>query len=155
MPRGSLIDYQNNGSPRAFACLARTFGFPWALLADGDDQGRNTLSTLKTAGFTDPVLNARAVQLPNDFDLEAYIVGSTWRPQALSVAKQLDVRVPSDVDDVALADTLRRHKPLWARRLGDRLRQNPPPAADLPHALARLHAILLDHDHEHGTPGKP
>ena len=151
----SVIDYQNNGSPRAFACLARTFGFPWALLADGDAQGRNTLFSLKTAGFTDPELNARAVQLPYDVDLEAHISGSTWRPRALAVAKQFEVGLSSDVDDVALADTLRRHKPLWARRLGDSLRQNPPPSADLPDALARLHTILMDHDYEDGAPGKP
>ena len=56
----SLIDYQNNGSPRAFACLARTFGFPWAPLADGDEHGRNTFSSLKNAGFSEQELSARA-----------------------------------------------------------------------------------------------
>ena len=151
----SLIDYQNNGSPRAFACLARTFGFPWALLADGDVQGRNTLSSLKSAGFSDQELEARAVQLPDDADLEACIVGSTWRPLALAVAKEFEVGLPDDVDDAALAEALRRHKPLWARRLGDPLRQSPPRVGDLPDALARLHTILLDPEYEHGAADKP
>ncbi len=151
----SLIDYQNNGSPRAFACLARTFGFPWALLADGDEHGRNTFSSLKNAGFSEQELSESAVLLPEDADLEAYIVGSTWRPLMLAVAKEFEAALPEDIDDPALAETLRTHKPLWARRLGDRLRQTPPNVGDLPDALARLRTILLEHHPDHGATTKP
>ena len=151
----SLIDCQNNGNPRAFACLARTFGFPWAFLADGDKQGRKMLSSLENAGFSEQELNARTVQLSDDADLEAYIVDSIWRPQALAVAKEFEVGLADDIDDAALAKTLRAHKPLWARRLGDRLRQTPPSVDDLPGALARLRTILLEHDPDHGAAGKP
>ena len=151
----SLIDYQNNGSPRAFACLARTFGFPWALLADGDKYGRNTFYSLKNDGFSEQELNARVVQLPEDADLEAYIVGSTWRSLTLAVAKEFKAGLADDIDDAALAETLRTHKPLWARRLGDRLRQTPPSEDNLPDALARLRTILLEHDPDHGAAGKP
>ena len=151
----SLIDYQNNGSPRAFACLARTFGFPWALLADGDEHGRKTISSLSNAGFSEGEVNARAVQLPDDADLEAYIVGSAWRPLALAVAKEFEAGLADDIDDAALAKCLRAHKPLWARRLGDRLRQTPPSVDDLPDAFARLRTILLENDPYHGAAGKP
>ena len=151
----SLIDYQNNGSPRAFACLARTFGFPWALLADGDEHGRNTLASLKNAGFSEQELDARAVQLPDDADLEAYVVGSRWRPVALSVAKEFEASLADDLNDAALAETLRTHKPLWARRLGDRLRQTPPSVDDLPDAFARLVTILLDNERDHDAAGEP
>ena len=141
----SLIDYQNNGSPRAFACLARTFGFPWALLSDGDEQGRNTLASLKNAGFSEQELGVRAVQLPDNADLEAYIVGSTWRSLAFAVAKEIDSGLADQMDDAALAEHLRTHKPLWARRLGHRLQQTPPSVSDLPDALVRLRTILLEH----------
>ena len=151
----SLIDYQNNGSPRAFACLARTFGFPWALLADGDEHGRNTLSSLKNVGFSEQDLSARVVQLADDTDLEAYIAGSTWRSLALTVAKEFEAGLSDNIDNLALAATLRTHKPLWARRLGDRLRQSPPSMDDLPDALARLRTILLEHDPDHGAASKP
>ena len=151
----SLIDYQNNGSPRAFACLARTFGFPWALLSDGDEQGRNTLSSLKNVGFSEQELSTRVVQLPDDADLEAYIVGSKWRSLALAVAVEFKADLADDNDDTALAKTLRSHKPLWARRLGDRLRQTQPSVDDLPDALARLYKILLEHDPDHGAAVKP
>ena len=151
----SLIDYQNNGSPRAFACLARTFGFPWALLTDGDEYGRKSLSSLKSAGFSEEELSARAVQLPDETDLEAYIVGSAWRPLALAVAKEFKAGLADDSDDAALAAALRTNKPLWARRLGDRLRQTPPNVDDLPDALARLRTILLEDAPDHGTASKP
>ena len=149
----SLIDYQNNGSPRAFACLARAFGFPWALLADGDEQGRKTLSSLKNAGFGEEDLNARAIQLPDGIDLEAHIVESTWRSLALAVAKEFEVGLADDIDDSALAELLRTHKPLWARRLGDYLRVNPPSVDHLPSAFARLRNILLEYDPNHGAAG--
>ena len=151
----SLIDYQNNGSPRAFACLARTFGFPWALLADGDDHGRDTLFRLKNAGFREQELDARTVQLPDDADLEDYIVGSIWRPMALVVAKEFEVSLADDIDDATLAATLRANKPVWARRFGDRLRQTPPDVDEVPDAFARLRTILMEHDPDHGTAGKP
>ena len=147
----SLIDYQNNGSPRAFASLARTFGFPWALLADGDKHGRNTLSSLKRAGFSDQELRAKVVQLPDAADLEAYIVASTWRPFALAVAKEFDASIADEADDVALTATLRNHKPLWARRLGGRLRQNPPSVEGLPDAFATLRTIVFERASDSGA----
>ena len=151
----SLIDYQNNGSPRAFACLARTFGFPWALLADGDRQGRKTLASLRNAGFSEQELSARTVRLPDDTDLEGYVVWSGWRRLALAVAKDFDSGVAGNVDDAALAGTLRAHKPLWARRFGDRLRQKPPSVNSLPDAFGRLRTILLEHEPSNGAAGKP
>ena len=147
----SLIDYQNNGSPRSFACLARTLGFPWALLADGDEHGRNTFASLQKAGFSAQELNARAVQLPNDADLEAYIVGSTWRSLALAVAREFEASLADEIDEAPLTEILRRHKPLWARRLGERLRQTSPRVGGLPDAFARLLTILLEHDLDHGA----
>ena len=150
----SLIDYQNNGSARAFGCLARTFGFPWALLADGDEHGRNTISSLRNVGFSEAELDVRAVKLPDDCDLEAYLVGSAWKPMALDVAREFEASLADDIDDIALAECLREHKPLWARRFGDRLRRTPPSVDDLPGAFSRLRTILLESDPDHGAAGK-
>ena len=108
----SLIDYQNSGSARAFACLARTFGFPWALLADGDEHGKNTFSSLRNAGFSEQELNARTVRLPGDTDLEAYVVCSRWRSLAFAVANEFEASLAKDTADATLAQTLRTHKPL-------------------------------------------
>lgn len=149
----SLIDYQNNGSPRAFACLARALGFPWALLADGDQHGPRTLASLRNAGFGEEDLAAKTVQLPIDTDLEAHVVKSAWRPLALAAANDSDADLAEEVDDDVLIRTLRAQKPLWARRLGERLRRDPPTVESLPDALGRLRHILLKHEAGHGATG--
>ncbi|NMI06946.1 AAA family ATPase [Paenibacillus sp. SZ31] len=38
----SLIDFRNNGKAGLFVKLAKVLGFPWILLNDKDEQGRNT-----------------------------------------------------------------------------------------------------------------
>jgi putative ATP-dependent endonuclease of OLD family len=151
----SLIDYQNNGSARAFASLARTFAFPWVLLTDGDDHGKGTLTSLKNAGFSADEVDARAIALPAGNDLEAYIVSSAWRPVALEVAKQFDPSLDDAVDDAGLADALRKHKPLWARRLGERLRASPPRIKDLPNIFWRIRTKLIEESAGNATAGHP
>src|SRR3546814_20534647 len=37
----AVIDYQNNGSPGAFAALARALNYPWAMICDGDQGGND------------------------------------------------------------------------------------------------------------------
>jgi len=149
----SLIDYQNNGSPRAFATLARTFGFPWALLADGDEQGQNTLSSLQNAGFSSDDLDARAVPLPDGDDFESYFVKSAFRPVALAVAKTFEPGLNDNIADDALAEILRAHKPIWARRAGNSFRQNAPRVEDLPDAFARIRQILMEQEPGHDAAG--
>ena len=147
----SLIDYQNNGSARAFACLARVFRFPWVLLADGDEHGRNTITSLENAGFGNEDIRARSIRFPDGVDLEDYVVSSTWRHHALAVAKQFDEGISEHIGNAELAETLRSKKPHWARRLGDRLRQSPPSVSELPIALAKLRTVLLEHDPDYDT----
>lgn len=140
----SLIDYQNNGSPRAFAALARAFGFQWVLLTDGDDQGRNASGSLEKAGFSRDELNMRVISLPDGTDLESYFVASTLRSVALEVAKELEQGLDDGIADDALAAILHAHKPIWARRAGDKLRQNPPLIENLPGVFARIRGILIE-----------
>ncbi|MGM0561695.1 MAG: ATP-dependent nuclease [Pseudomonadota bacterium] len=141
----SLIDYQNNGNPRAFAALARTFGFPWFLLSDGDNQGRNTLVSLENAGFSAEELNAKVVTLPNGQDLEAYICQSALRSAAHAVAKEIKPEIDDSISDDGLAAILRAHKPIWARRAGEKIRSSPPNAEDLPVAFARIRKAILEY----------
>ena len=150
----SLIDYKNNGSSRAFACLARAFGFAWALLADGDEEGKKTMRGLAKASFSQKELAARTVQLPNGSDLEDFVVASAWRAMAVAVAREFDAGLSDDVDDTSLAKKLRANRPLWARRFGRRLRQAPT-VDNLPDAFARVRGIIVEHFAEHDTAGKP
>ena len=139
----SLIDYKNNGNPRAFACLARTFGFPWVLLADGDLEGNRTMRSLVNAGFTSEELSASTVQLPCGFDIEKLVVSSVWRTVAIDVAREFKGELLNENDDFVLAEALRAHKPLWARRLGIRLKKEPSIVDSIPDELACLHAMIV------------
>lgn len=149
----SLIDFQNNGSPRAFAALARTFGFPWVLLTDGDEQGRKTLAALRKAGFSATALDEKVVPLPDDDDLEAYICSSSLRPVAHAVAKEFKPDIGDAISDDDLADILRAHKPIWARRAGEKIRKDPPKAEDLPDAFARIRTALIENGDGDGAAG--
>lgn len=149
----SLIDYQNNGSPRAFAALARTFGFPWILLADGDEQGKNTLAALKNAGFSADELDEKTVPLPDGQDLEAYVCASSLRSVAHAVAKEFKPEIEDSISDDDLAEILRAHKPIWARRAGEKIRKNPPKVEDLPDAFARIRTVLIKQGADDGAAG--
>ena len=47
----TLIDAQNNGSPAAFAALARALGIPWLAVFDGDRAGREFEASILNRGF--------------------------------------------------------------------------------------------------------
>ena len=47
----TLIDAQNNGSPAAFAALARALGIPWLAVFDGDRAGREFQRSILSRGF--------------------------------------------------------------------------------------------------------
>ena len=150
----SLIDFQNNGSARGFACLARTFNFPWILLTDGDKHGQNTRNSLKNAGFDSCEIESRVVILPDNVDLERYIVDSTWRDMVFAVAGDLNTNLTNEIDDLEIATILRKNKPIWARLLGDRIRLAPPSENDLPDAFARLHTFIKEHNLNYGAADK-
>jgi len=142
----SLIDYQNNGSPRAFASLARVFKFPWILVSDGDDQGDGTIASLKNAAFTEAELNEKALLLPEDVDIESYIVGSSLRGMACETAQEFDMAITAASSDKEISSVLRTNKPIWARRLGLRLRKSPPDEADLPEVFKKLKNFIIEYE---------
>ena len=47
----TLIDAQNNGSPAAFAALARALRVPWLAVFDGDPAGERHISSIRNRGF--------------------------------------------------------------------------------------------------------
>ncbi len=128
----SLIDYQNNGSPSAFASLARTFGFPWFLFSDGDDQGKKTLASLKNVAFDETEISDNTLLLPDGADLEAYVVSTSWRDRALEVARQFDSSLSDTASKDEIAGVLGKNKPVWTRRFGKNLLNDPPSRNALP-----------------------
>ena len=150
----SLIDYQNCGSARAFACLARTFHFPWLLFCDGDQHGKSTISSLENAAFSSDDMEARVISLPDGEDLEGHISKSPLRALALEVAKEFDTSLIDNVSDEELASALRCKKPIWARRLGDKLMKNPPNSEGISEPLNRIRQMVIDHGIGNGSASK-
>lgn len=69
----SYIDYRSNGSAKAFTKLANVLNFEWSLLADNDDQGKQTLDEIRNNGFTETEISDR-VRLTTFRDIEYELV---------------------------------------------------------------------------------
>lgn len=116
----AVIDYQNNGSPGAFASLARSLGFEWAMICDGDQGGDDHITQLKNKNFEDNEIQRRVVQLPKNLDLEKLIAASKLRPHLLKAAQELDDGIQDD--DKQLLPFAAGHKEELAVRLSQQIR---------------------------------
>jgi putative ATP-dependent endonuclease of OLD family len=72
----AVIDCQNNGPAGAFASLARTFGFPWAVLCDGDEGGNRFVGYLKAEEFSDAFLGRIVTRFAKGAALEEGLAAS-------------------------------------------------------------------------------
>jgi len=72
----AVIDCQNNGPVGAFVSLARTFGFPWAVLCDGDQGGDDYLENIKKQRFSQAFLDAAVTRFGEGKDLEKALAKS-------------------------------------------------------------------------------
>ncbi|MCI1229439.1 ATP-dependent nuclease [Kerstersia gyiorum] len=118
----AVIDYQNNGSPGAFASLARSLGFQWAMICDGDDGGDSHIAQLRNRNFEEAEITQRLVQLPRGLDLEKFIASSPLRPLMLAAARELDDSIRDE--DAQLLPFADEHKEELAVRLSRQIRVN-------------------------------
>jgi len=98
----AVIDYQNNGSPGAFAALARALRYPWAMICDGDQGGNDHIDQLRSHHFDETEIAHRVTQLPQGIDLERLLVGGALRPCLFAAVRELDATVADD-DQAILA----------------------------------------------------
>ncbi|MDD5503776.1 MAG: AAA family ATPase [Candidatus Omnitrophica bacterium] len=71
----ALIDYRNNGSAGLFVGLARIFAFPWLMLCDTDEQGKNSIKEVKNRGVSDDQIKTAIRLWPNSCkDLEEFLI---------------------------------------------------------------------------------
>jgi putative ATP-dependent endonuclease of the OLD family len=131
----SVIDYQNNGSPGAFAALARALEYPWAMICDGDQGGDDHIAQLKSHHFTDAEINNLVTQLPKGVDLEKLIVTSALRPCMLEAVMELSPQT-EDSDEALLAFASERKEEV-AVRIGAHIRKSAT-ATDIPKEFRTL-----------------
>ncbi len=120
----AVIDAKNNGSPAAFAALARALGIPWLAVFDGDDEGEKYIRSIRNRGFGEDDVNRRCRRHP-DGDLEAQFVADGLGPELREILAELGVANPDELSHEAFARRLRDHKTACAAALATRLRADP------------------------------
>lgn len=131
----AVIDYQNNGSPGAFAALARALNYPWAMICDGDQGGDDHIGHLRSHNFSNAEIADLVTQLPAHVDLEQLIVGSALRPCLLAAARELDPTIIDD--DHAILAFAAANKEVVAVRVAEQIRLTADPA-DIPEQFRRI-----------------
>lgn len=119
----SVIDAKNNGSPQAFACLARALDIPWIAVFDGDAAGKGYIKQLAGRGFGESELQDRC-RLHAAGDLEAQLLADGLGGELRKILEKLGVRGATGLTDEVLLETLRKEKTRYAAELADRIRGN-------------------------------
>ena len=117
----SVIDAQNNGNPATFAALARALDVPWLAVFDGDDAGKGYVEAIAKRGFGDAE-RAERCRTHRAGDLETQLVADGLGPELREILAGLHFRDALDLEDEALAKTLRDHKTAYAAALSARFR---------------------------------
>ncbi len=139
--RVSVIDARNNGSPVAFATLARAIDIPWFAVFDGDAAGNKYKKQLHKRGF-DEVELKKLCPSHSAGDLEAQLVDDGFGSELRGVLAELGVRGASDLTDKALVKRLRK-KVGYAATLADRFRVDRKMALSGPEAFRSGIGVLV------------
>jgi putative ATP-dependent endonuclease of OLD family len=141
----SVIDFQNNGNPAIFASLARSFGYPWLMVVDGDDAGTKYLQSLVPRGFTPTEIQHRTFQL-SEKNLEHQLLRDGLRDELISVMKSLGRTDAETLTDDELAVALENCKGSYAARLGQMIEDDGSLAQRMPvafrDAIQRLRGLI-------------
>jgi putative ATP-dependent endonuclease of OLD family len=111
----AVIDFQNNGSPRAFVGLARVFEIPWLLIHDNDEAGKKFVKEIKNHELPDAYLDSRIRALPTpNTDIELFLVKNGFAAEYMQVLADRKVTLakkPGEAGfDEELASKLRGDK---------------------------------------------
>ena len=130
----SVIDAQNNGSPEAFAVLARALAIPWLAVFDGDDKGYSYLNSLKNRGFDSEEIDRRC-RTHGAGDLEGQFLADGLGPEVCEVLSELGVESASKMEEDELLRLLREKKTAYAALLAVRIAADPSMARRAPRAF--------------------
>ncbi|MDE0029129.1 MAG: AAA family ATPase [Deltaproteobacteria bacterium] len=137
----SVIDAQNNGSPQAFATLARALDIPWCAVFDGDDAGKGYIEQFRKRGFDDDILEERC-RVHMDGDLEAQLVADGLGAELRKILEKLGIRDASSLTEEELLEKLRNEKTGYAVELAERIRGNRRVAERAPEAFRAAIGML-------------
>lgn len=121
----AVIDFQNNGSPRLYAKLARAFEIPWVLICDNDSAKDKFVQQLVRANI-DPKLIADNVRWLTAGNLEEFLVKNGFAADYAAILDAYGERLTKKQGEHGfedeIAEKLGHHKPEHVIALIERLR---------------------------------
>jgi putative ATP-dependent endonuclease of OLD family len=125
----AVIDYRNNGSAGAFVGLARALEFPWLIICDNDDQGRNSVKEVESRGVTTDEMKKQVRMLPGaGTDFEKFLFQNGFDKELIELVdesgKKLTAKPGEANFDEELLGILRTSKTHFAIGLVNKLRQS-------------------------------
>ena len=101
----SGIIYRSNGSAGPFAKLAKVLSIPWIMLADNDEQGRQTVGEVRNCGYSADVISSQVLlNSTTDFENELATSNRIFTDYERIVAEEItqdiiELKNSGDVDE--------------------------------------------------------
>jgi putative ATP-dependent endonuclease of OLD family len=130
----AVIDFQNNGNPECFAALARSLGYPWVMVVDGDIAGNQFLSAVGNRNFTPAQMAQLSWQLPAG-TLEQQLVADGIQPELKTILAGQGVAAAAALNDAALVVAMKSDKCGYAAELAAQCAASLPLTQRMPLAL--------------------
>lgn len=136
----SGIIYRSNGSAGPFAKLAKVLSIPWVILADNDEQGRQTVCEVRNCGYLDEVINAQVLLTSTtDFEHELATSDRIFSDYEIIVSDDitqdiLDLKTAGNVDEYKkeIVKLVQKGKVINAYKLLDLWDENELSVSDIP-----------------------
>lgn len=132
----SVIDFQNNGNPDCFAVLARSLGYPWLIVVDGDHAGQAYLDRIEARHFSAAERATRCSRLPAG-NLEQQLIADGLQTELKQALTELGEPNAVNFDDAALLAALKEVKGRYAAILARRCATDPALAGIMPEPFRR------------------
>jgi len=132
----SVIDFQNNGNPDCFAVLARSLGYPWLIVVDGDPAGQDFLEKIEARHFSAQERTLRCSRLPAG-DLEQQLIADGLQAELKQALTDLGVAGAANLNDADLLAALKDAKGRYAAILARLCATDPVLAGRMPEPFRR------------------
>jgi putative ATP-dependent endonuclease of the OLD family len=111
----TLIDFQNNGSPGVFICLARAFEIPWLLICDNDQGGKDIIKQIPGQGILEEELKKIVRCLPIEgADIEMYLLKNGFSTEYMQIMSDKGIKLSRQQGEIGFVDEIlaiiREHK---------------------------------------------
>lgn len=144
----SGIIYRSNGSAGPFAKLAKVLSIPWVMLADNDEQGRQTVGEVRNCGYSEDVISSQVLlNSTTDFENELATSNRIFTDYESIVVEEItqdiiELKNSGDVDEYKkeIVKLVQKGKVVNAYKLLDLWSGNALSADDIPEVY--VNAIL-------------